>query len=461
MDVVELYNCLFNPEGVAVIGASPKEGKMGRVVIENMVRAEFKGKIYPVNPKYEKILGLKTYKNVVEVPDPVDTAIIIIPAISVPKVIEDCGKRGIRVAIVLSAGFSEAGRKDLELELLRNARKYGIRIIGPNCAGVIIPSIGFHGSFESLMSAGRIAVIGQSGAYLTAMAAELERRGLGISAFISYGNRVDLDEEILLRLLLMHEETKAIAFYVEGLRKGIGSKLLKTIREVTKEKPLVIHKAGITSAGARAVISHTGSLAGEYKIYEAAFRQSGAIIVNDIDLILDVSEALSILPLPHPNSIPIVLTNSGGHGVTIADHLELLGVKVPETPESVREILKKLLPPHAALNNPIDLLAEASAEIYAKSVEVLLANEKVGVIVIVINPPPLVKAIDVCKAIIDVWDQSGRSKPLVFFLAGFGIEDSMKYLRSVKAPVVTTHRGAAYVVKTLYDRSRYLREVVE
>lgn len=456
--LLELYSSLFKPRGVAVIGATPKEGKIGRIVVENLVKAEFKGKIYPVNPKYSEILGLRAYSSVLEVPDPLDVVIVAVPAPIVPKVIEECGKRGVRIAIVLSAGFSEAGRKDLELELLNRARKYDVRIIGPNCAGVVVPSIGFHASFEELMSPGNIAVIGQSGAYITALAAELERRGLGVSAFISYGNRVDLDEELLLRLLLIHEETKVIIYYVEGLRIGMGRRILNTLKEVTMEKPVVIHKAGVMEAGARAVASHTGSLAGTYRLYEAAFKQAGAFIVNDIDLMLDAAHVL-LLPIniDLTTSIPVIVTNSGGHGVVIADHLEMLGIRVPELPSDIRYKLKEHLPPHASLSNPIDMLAEATAETYTKVTKLLLSDERIGVIIVVVNPPPFINACEICREVVREWDYSGRIKPIVFYLAGFNIEEAIQYLRKTKIPVTSTHRGIACMVKALYDRCSYLK----
>ncbi len=441
---------LLRAESIAVVGATPKEGKIGRMVLENLIRAGFKGRIYPVNPRYSEILGLKSYPSLTSIPGKVDIAVVAIPADMVPSVIDDAVAKDVGVVVVLSAGFSEAGRADLEEEIVRRARKGNVRIIGPNCAGISVPGIGLHASFEELFKPGSVALIGQSGAYLTALAELLSSRGVGVSFYASLGNRADVGEEELVEILVDHDDTRVIALYVEGLREGQGTKLLKVAKKVVVSKPIVVHKAGWSSAGARAALSHTGSLAGSYEVYKAAFKQAGLILVDDMDLMADVVEFLA-WNNTLPRGIPVILTNSGGHGVTIADHLESLGVKVPPIPKELRDKVSKLLPPHAGLSNPIDMLAEGTPEKYGEILRLLLEDANVGSIIVIHNPPPMINALEVAKVIVNVWDEYNRSKPLISFFTGFNVGEAVRYLRDNNVPVALTHRGCAKAVASIYE----------
>lgn len=454
---MSMLTSILRAESIAVVGATLKKGKIGRLVVENLLRAGFNGKVYPVNPRYDKILGLKVYPSLRDIPGKVDLAVVAVPAEAVLDVVDDAAAKGIGVLIVLSAGFSEAGRSDLEEELLRRARRSGIRVIGPNCAGISVPGIGLHASFEELFKPGSVALLGQSGAYLTALAELLSRRGIGVSFYASLGNRVDVGEEELVEILVDHEDTRVIALYVEGLRGGQGVRLLRIGSRVAKYKPVIVHKAGWSGAGARAALSHTGSLAGSYEVYLAAFKQAGFIIVDDMDIMVDVAEALAWNKVL-PNGIPVILTNSGGHGVIIADHLESMGIRVPELPGTLRDKVKKLLPPHAATSNPIDMLAEGTPEKYAEILRILLEDREVGSVIVIHNPPPMVNAVDVAKVIASIWDEYDRCKPLVTFFAGFNVADAIEYLRKANVPVTTTHRGCAKAISSLYEYSRVKRE---
>ena len=450
---------IFNAKSIAVIGASPNISKIGGMVLDRLIKAGFKGKIYPVNPKYNEIRGLKAYHSVREIKEKVDLAVIAVPAKAVIGVIDELGEKNINVAVILSAGFSESGNKRLEEELLAHARKNNVRVIGPNCAGISIPHIGLHASFEELFRPGNIALLGQSGAYLTALAAVLSERGVGVSAFLSLGNRVDVTEEELLRELSYHDETKVVALYIEGLRREQGRRLIFEGRKIVGSKPVVVHKAGQTEAGARAALSHTGSLAGSIELYLAAFKQAGFIVVDDLDLMADTVEALAWNNnLPDPEKPPVILTNSGGHGVTIADHLERLGVRVPPLPEKLKNKVKSELPPHASVSNPIDMLAEGNEEKYEKLLSILLEDASTGSIIVIHNPPPLVNAKNIARVIVDVWNKYNREKPLVAFLAGFNVTDAIRVLRENKVPVASTHRGTAYAVKALYEYARIRKQ---
>lgn len=450
---------IFRARSIAVIGASPNIHKVGGMVLDRLMKAGFKGKVYPVNPKYDEIRGLKTFSSVKEIKEKIDIAVVAVPAKNVINVIKELGEKEVKIAVVLSAGFSESGNRKLEEELLTHARSYGVRVIGPNCAGISIPHIGLHASFEELFRPGSVALLGQSGAYLTALAAVLSERGVGVSAFLSLGNRVDVGEEELLRELIDHNDTRVIMLYIEGLRKNQGRHILEEGRKVVKEKPVVVHKAGQTEAGARAALSHTGSLAGSIELYLAAFKQAGFIVVDDLDLVADTVEALA-WNRNLPEKPPVILTNSGGHGVTIADHLEKLGIRVPPLPLQLKSKIKDELPPHASISNPIDMLAEGNEEKYERLLSILLEDPMVGSIVVIHNPPPLVNATSVAEVIVRVWNEYDRVKPLVSFFAGFNVTEAIRILRENQVPVALTHRGAAYAIKSLYDyaeiRKRFL-----
>ncbi len=450
---------IFNAKSIAVIGASPNIRKVGGMVLDRLIRAGFRGKIYPVNPKYSEIRGLKSYPSVKDIRETIDIAVIAVPAKNVISVIDELGEKKVKIAVVLSAGFSESGNRELEEELLAHARKHGVRVIGPNCAGISIPHIGLHASFEELFKPGDVALLGQSGAYLTALAAVLSERGVGVSAFLSLGNRVDVGEEEFLRELTNHDKTKVVALYIEGLRKGQGKLILEEGKRIVKKKPVVVHKAGQTEAGARAALSHTGSLAGSIELYLAAFKQAGFTVVDDLDLVADTVEALA-WNKNLPEKPPVILTNSGGHGVTIADHLERLGIKVPPLPEHLKSKVEKELPPHASISNPIDMLAEGNEEKYEKLLSLLLEDPMVGSIVVIHNPPPLVNATSIAKVIVRVWNMYDRIKPLVTFFAGFNVAEAIRVLRENKVPVALTHRGVSYALKALYDYARVRKRLL-
>ncbi len=441
---------LLRAESIAVVGATPKEGKIGRMVLENLIRAGYKGRIYPINPRYNEVLGLRSYPSLTSIPGRVDIAVVAVPAGIVPSVIDDAVAKGVNVVIVLSAGFSEAGRRDLEEEIVKRARRGNVRIIGPNCAGISIPGMGLHASFEELFKPGSIALIGQSGAYLTALAELLSSRGVGVSFYASLGNRVDVGEEELVEILIDHEDTKVIALYIEGLREGQGTRLLRIAKKAVNSKPVVVHKAGWSSAGARAALSHTGSLAGSYEVYKAAFKQAGLILVDDMDLMADVAEFFA-WNNTLPKGIPVILTNSGGHGVTIADHLESFGVKVPAFPGKLKDKVSKLLPSHAGLSNPIDMLAEGTPEKYGELLRLLLEDDSVGSIIVIHNPPPMINALEVAKIIVNVWNEYERSKPLITFFTGFNVGRAIRYLRENRVPVALTHRGCAKAIASAYE----------
>ena len=376
----EKIGFLFSPRGVAVVGASRRPGKVGYMVTYNL-KNSYKGPIYPVNPHASSILGLKAYASVLDVPDPVELAIIVVPAHQVPGVMEQVGRRGIPVAIVISAGFREIGEEGalLEKRVVDIARKYGVRILGPNCLGVYSPSTGINTMFldpekQSLPGNGPIAFISQSGALGAALLDVAALRGLGMSKFISIGNRADIDEADLLVYLKEDPHTRVIALYVEGVEDG--SVFRKALEDTTPVKPVVVLKAGKTSAGARAAASHTGSLAGSYQIYNSVFKQTGAIEVLHTEELFDVAQALALQPPMRGDRVAII-TVGGGSGVMATDWLSELGFEVPMFSKETQEKLRKILLPIASPRNPVDITGSGTEDHMAESTRIAVESGEV------------------------------------------------------------------------------------
>ncbi|MBS3055321.1 MAG: CoA-binding protein [Candidatus Aenigmarchaeota archaeon] len=384
----------FNPESVAIIGASHTPGKVGYAIVENFVRGKFKGKIYPVNPDTSPILGLRVYKSILEISDNVDLGIIAIPSTYVPKIVKECVHKKIPSLIIISGGFSEIGQqgKLLEDEIKHHLKNSKTRIIGPNCIGVLDTSSKTDTLFLSQDRLGRptegnIAFISQSGAVGSTILDWLSEESIGISKFISYGNAIDVNELDLLDFLSKDKQTKVISVYLEGI-KSDGKYFLKKLKEVSKKKPVIILKAGKTERGTRAVASHTGSLAGSAKIYSAVFKQSGAIEAENWEELFDFAKAFSTQPLPSSNKLAII-TDGGGFGVLATDEAEKQKLILPEPSQKIISELKKHFPSYVILHNPIDLIGDANDERYQKTLDsVLSSSEYSGAVVITLFQVP-------------------------------------------------------------------------
>ncbi len=380
----------FQPESVAVIGATPKEGKVGRAILENFI-SRFKGRIYPVNPNYDEILGLKCYKSVKEIPETPDLAVIVVPAPQVPQVLRELGEKGTKAAVIISGGFRETGTKEgaaLEEEVVKISREYGIRIIGPNCIGIFDNWSGVDTFFTTKMRKpprGYVAFISQSGAFATALMDWMAYHGIGVSRAISYGNKVDVDDIDLLEYLGEDDKTKVILMYIEGIKESRGRLFIETARKVSLKKPIVVYKAGKTSRGGKAAASHTAAMAGDYSVYKAAFKQAGVIEVESFDEMMDVVRIFLDQPLMRGNRVYIV-TDAGGVGVMLTDALTNAGFEIPVTPPDLKEKLRSILPPHNIVENPIDLTGDADDERYIRVLELLANREDVDAIVVVALP---------------------------------------------------------------------------
>ncbi len=376
----------FSPKTVAVIGASETAGSVGRTVLWNLVSSPFGGTVYPVNPKRPSILGVKAYKSVSDIPEQVDLAVVVTPAATVPGIIHECAENGVRGAVVISAGFKEIGPAGLELEkqVLAEARAGNMRVIGPNCLGVMSPLTGLNATFAShIARPGSVGFISQSGALCTAVLDWSLREMVGFSAFLSLGSMVDVGWGDLIYYLGNDPRTRSIVIYMETI--GNARAFLSAAREVALSKPIIVIKAGRTEAAAKAAASHTGSLAGSDEVLEAAFRRSGVLRVNNIADLFYMAEVLSRQPSPKGPRLTI-LTNAGGPGVLATDALITSGGDLTELSQETMEALNGFLPAAWSHNNPIDVLGDASPERYAKAVEVAAKDPHSDGLLVVLTP---------------------------------------------------------------------------
>lgn len=422
---VEQLKYLFKPESIAVVGASRHPGKIGHEILKNIVEYGFKGRIYPINPTANKILGLKAYPSVLDVPGKIDLTIISIPANKVPHVLEECGEKEVKVAAIISSGFGEIGNIDLERKVLNVAKKYNIRILGPNIFGIVYTPTNLNASFGPKdVLKGNIAFLSQSGALGIALMGWTITEEIGLSTIVSLGNKKDIDDADLLEFLYYDDNTKVITIYMEGITNG--RKFMKIASKVTKKKPVIVLKAGRSELGAKAAASHTGSLAGMDKIFEAAFKQSGILRALTVEEMFDWARAFSTQPPPKKKGT-VIITNGGGAGVMATDAAADYGIRPLEPSENLRSMFKRYMPEFGSSRNPIDLTGQADAESYYGAIKTALKSEEVGSLIIlycrtaVLNPFDLVKAIKDAKEYVEA---EGIRKPI--FANLLGGEDTTK-----------------------------------
>ena len=361
---------MFKPKSVAVVGATERPGSVARTILWNLISTSFGGTIFPVNPKYNSILGIKSYPSLAAIPDPVDLAVIVTPAPTVPGIIEECVAVGVQAAIIISAGFKETGPEGaaLEQQILKIARKGHMRIIGPNCLGVMNPITGLNATFASTMARpGSVGFISQSGALLTAILDWSFRENVGFSAFVSIGSMLDVGWGDLIHYLGDDPNTRSIVLYMESI--GDARSFLSAAREVALTKPIIVIKPGRTAEAAKAAASHTGSLTGGDEVLAAAFRRSGVLRVDSISDLFNMAEVLSKQPRPRGPRLSIV-TNAGGPGVLATDALITSGGELAPISDEAMEKYNKLLPAAWSHNTPIDILGDADAGRYAEAIKI-------------------------------------------------------------------------------------------
>ncbi len=464
MSIGNDLNCFFNPRSVAIIGATSKKGKVGRVILENFIK-RFRGRIYPVNPKYSEVLGLKCFPTIKDIPDPVDLVIIVVPAPIVPTVLKDAGEKGVKAAIIISGGFRETGTEEgkrLEEEIRKIGIEYGIRIIGPNCLGIYDNWSGVDTFFlpdEKMRRPprGYISFISQSGAFASALLDWMAYNNIGISRAISYGNKIDVDDVDLIEFLGKDEKTKIIVMYIEAIKDGRGKLFIENVRKVVKNKPVIVFKAGKTARGSKAAASHTAALAGNYDIYRAAFRQAGIVEATSFDEIMDFAKVLLTQPLLRGNRVFIV-TDAGGIGVMLTDALTKEGFEIPITPPDLKEELRKVLPPHCIVENPIDLTGDADDDRYRTVLEKLLPKPYVDAVVVGALPQIPGMTFKIVDYLSELKDKYG--KPML--VIDIGSEEAVKFkveLENRGIPVYESPERAARALRALYLYSIYRKKV--
>jgi len=424
---------LFSPRSVAIVGASTKPGKVGHDILNNMLTNGYEGEVYPINPHAEEILGRKCHRSVLDVAGEIDLVVVVVPAAGVLGVIEECGRKGVKLGIVISAGFKESGPEGIERErrLGELARQFGMRIVGPNCLGVMSTSNGVNTTFaQGMPRQGNVALMSQSGALATAIIDWSIQQGIGYSKFVSFGNGVDVGAVDLLQAWEDDPETTVIVAYIEGLRDG--PKFMEVARRVSGKKPVIVVKAGGTQAGARAVSSHTGSLAGSEQAYNAAFLQCGVIRANSMEELFDLAIAFSYQGPPRGRNVAIV-TNAGGPGIMATDAVERARLRLASLDAATVQALRERLPEASNFYNPVDVLGDADADRYTYAAENLLRDQNVDAVLAVLTPQAMTRPKETADKL-GVAAAQSRKPVLACFMGGSAMAEAQETLNRHKVP---------------------------
>jgi acetyl coenzyme A synthetase (ADP forming)-like protein len=452
-----MLSTFFNPRSVAVIGASREPDKLGHLVLSNIIEYGFSGAIYPINPKADEILDLKAYPSVLQVPDPIDLAVILIPARFVAPALEECGQKGVKGAIIISAGFREVGGEGvkLEKELIAIARKYNMRLMGPNCLGLIDTLTPLNASFAvGMPGKGKISFMSQSGALCTAVLDVALAEDVGFSHFVSLGNKADLNEIDFMEAWSEDPDSRVIMGYLEGI--ADGGRFIRVAQQVTKHKPIIAIKSGTTNAGSRAVSSHTGTLAGSERAYEAAFRQAGVLRAGSVQELFDYAVVFARQPLPTNDHLAII-TNAGGPGIMATDACERAGLSLASLSHETMEALRAGLPAAASVLNPVDVLGDALADRYRLAIELVLQDENVGGIIVILTPQFVTQIEETARV---VGELAGKSaKPvLACFMGEANIGQAVKILTKYRVPNYPVPERAVAAMVMMVRQYRWQQE---
>ena len=447
----------FNAKGVAILGASTNPKKLSYGILENLLTYGYQGGVYPVNPNAESILGRKAYASISDVPDPVDLAVVVLPVTIIMETMREIGERGIKTVVIITGGFKELGPEGAETEksVKKLAETYGMRVIGPNCVGTIDVRTGLNSTFiKGVPPAGPIAFISQSGAICGGVIDFIINSKIGFSHFASLGNEMDVTETDMLEFFAEDENAKVIAMYVEGIQDG--PRFMQVAREVSRKKPIVFLKAGKNDAGAKAVSSHTGSLAGSYAAYQSALKQSGVIEVSTINELFNLAWALGSQPLPKGNRVAIT-TNAGGAAALAADSLDFNGFELAKISTEIQARLREKLNPSAQVSNPVDMLGSVSPEDYLWSLGNLDQDEGVDVLLPILVPQALVDTAGVAKAWVEIGNQT--KKTLLSCLMGErSTKEAGQILNLNNVPVYTFPDQVGPVLKGMCEYKQVLAE---
>jgi acetyltransferase len=451
---------IFEPKSIAVIGATEKAGSVGRTLLWNLVSNPFGGTVFPVNPKRTSILGIKAYPNLAALPQPVDLAVIVTPAPTVPDLIAECVEAGVKGAVIISAGFKETGPAGAEMEqrILEQARRGNLRIIGPNCLGVMSPLTGLNATFAGAMARpGHVGFISQSGALGTAVLDWSLEANVGFSAFISIGSMLDVGWGDLIDYLGNDPQTTSIVLYLETI--GDARSFLSAAREVTRTKPIIVIKAGRTQEAAQAATSHTGALAGSHEVFEAACRRSGVLPVNRIDELFSLAEVLAMQPRPKGPHLTI-LTNAGGPGVLATDALVTSGGSLAQLSPQTIASLDQILPAHWSHRNPVDILGDADPERYAKALEIAVQDPSSDGLLVILTPQAMTEPTLTAERLKQYATKTGKPI-LASWMGGTAVASGTAILNRAGIPTFPYPDTAAHVFDNMWRYVSNLRGIYE
>ncbi len=453
-------DAIFHPRSVAVIGATEKTGSVGRTILWNLLSSPFGGTVYPVNPTRPAILGVKAYPSIGAIGEPVDLAVIVTPAGTAPGLVEECGEAGVRGVIIISAGFKEIGEAGVELErqVLAAARRYGIRVVGPNCLGIMNPVGGFNATFAAgIAAAGRVGFVSQSGALLTAILDWAAHEDVGFSSIVSLGSMLDVGWGDVIDYLGDDPNTDSIVIYMETI--GDARAFLSSAREVALTKPIIVIKPGRTAQAAKAAASHTGSLTGSDDVLDAAFRRAGVLRVNSISELFEVSEILAKQPRPAGRRLSIV-TNAGGPGVLATDALISGGGELTELTPETMDRLNAVLPSVWSHNNPIDIIGDAPPERYAKALEVAAADPETDGLLVILTPQAMTDPTATARALVKHARIEGKPV-LASWMGGADVEEGAAILRAAGIPTFAYPDTACVLFNHMWRYANNLKALYE
>ncbi|OGD44363.1 hypothetical protein A3K69_07710 [Candidatus Bathyarchaeota archaeon RBG_16_57_9] len=450
-------DAIFRPKSVAIIGASSTPGKVGYVLASNLVKSGYPGEIYFVNLKGEIILGRTSYRTISEVPGDVELAVVAVPSNYVLELVEECGRKGVKALVVISAGFKETGREGAELEkrLVEAARRHDMRIQGPNCLGAVNTHVPYDLSFAStLPKKGSIGFITQSGALGTAILDWIIAEEMGFGSIISLGNKADLDEVDFMEAMAEDPDISVILMYLESIERG--RRFLEVAERVVKTKPVMVVKGGTSSAGAKAAGSHTGAMVGSFLSYQKAFERTGVILTESMEDLFNYAVAFTEQPLPKDEGVAIV-TNAGGPGILSTDLLEKLGLKMAQLTEETRVKLRESLPPAAATGNPVDILGDALPDRYHIAVELVLDDPNVHSVVILLTPQAMTDSLTTAKHVHELSRFYPEKPVIAVFMGGDWVAEAAEYLKDNGVPCFNFPEKGIKTLNALHLYARHLK----
>ena len=450
-----MLESLLSPQTVAVLGASRTPGKVGHEVVANLINGGYQGTIVPVNPKADKILGLKCYRDLKEYDGKVDLGIVVVPLKAVKNAIQGAIDAKAKAVVVITAGFKEVGPEGaaLEREIAELCRANSVRLMGPNCIGVINTSHKMNATFAPMMPpSGAISVISQSGALCVAILDLAMNLKMGLGKVISFGNKADLNEVDFLQALAEDDDTRVIVGYLENITEG--NKFLQVAEQAASRKPVVVLKVGVTQAGAKAASSHTGSLAGADMAYGAAFKRSGVIRAEDFEALFDYAIALAMQPLPRGNRVAVI-TNAGGPGIMAADAAETAGLKMVTPAEPTRKKLRESLPAAAAVGNPIDVVGDADPDRYVKAFEIVQDDDTIDSIIVVVTPQNMTRPLELAEKLSKA--HRGQKPLLAAFLGGSEVIPARERLMALNIPSYPSAERAVGALQAMDDYAAWRR----